>query len=305
MAQSPIRLYLFDRLLLWYALLMVLLLATFGRPLSLYVDELIFYSATAALVIVIGRHLNERRSGWHHFLRLLYPVLLFTFLYRETGGMMFLFHDHFFDAQLTAFERAVFGVNPTLYIDRHLLNVFVNELLSLCYFLYYLMIPVFMLAVYMRGDFGILRSSMAAVSLTFFVSYLLFALYPVEGPRWFFVGQYIHDVEGPLFREWVNTVMRHAAVRGGCMPSSHFAVALVLVLFTARYYRRWLWLMVPVTTGLALGTVWGRLHYVSDVVVGGILGIAATLLVWRLERGKVAAEVVESKRKELRTHHAS
>ncbi len=299
------RYYLFDRLIIGYCLLMVALLVVLGRPLTAYVDELIFYAAMAGLVVAIGYYLDKRRSRLAHMLRLLYPVLLFTGFYRMTGGTMFLFFDQFFDTHLTAFELAIFGVHPTVYIDQHLLNVFLNELFSACYFLYYPMIPVFMALVYIRGDYKVIRSSMAAVSLTFFVSYLLFSLYPVEGPRWFFMGQYANEIQGPFFREAVNSVIRHGAVRGGCMPSSHFGVALVLVLYSARHYKKWLWLMIPVTTGLAIGTVWGRFHYVSDVVVGGAIAVVATLLAWKFENFTEDTGTVRVPKKELRTNYAS
>ncbi len=299
------RLYLFDRLIIGYAGLMVVLLLIFGRPLSIYLDEIAFYISIAVLVLLIGRYLDESMGRFHHFLRYFYPVLLFTFLYRETGGMMFLFFDHFFDPQLTAFEYALFGVNPTIYIDRHWLNVPVTEILSACYFGYYLMIPVFIVAVYLRRDFGVLKGAMAAICLTFFMSYLLFALYPVEGPRWFFAGQYLHEVQGPVFRKAVNLVIKNGAVRGGCMPSSHFGVALVMLLYAIRHYRRWLWMMLPIVVGLAGGTVWGRFHYVSDVVVGGLFGLVATLIMWKLVPAVPASEPMSPQAKELHPHHAS
>ena len=303
--QPKITLYFFDRLLLAYGALMVLLLAVFGRPFTAYVDEVLFYVSVIGIVLLVGRYMDERKGRFLHFLRYLYPVLLFTFLYRETGGTMFLFFDRFLDPQLTSFELAVLGVHPTLYIDRHLLNVVVTELLSAAYFLYYPMIPVFMAGVYIRGDYEIVKSSLAAVSLTFFASYLLFALYPIEGPRWYFADRYLHPVEGPFFREMVDLVIRHGAVRGGCMPSSHFGVALVLTLYAARYYRRWLWLTVPVTFGLALGTVWGRFHYVSDVVVGGLIGLAATLLVWKIAPVRHRGGPIVLETAELEARHAS
>jgi len=302
---APIRLYLFDKVLLGYSLLMVAALLLFGRPLQEYGDEIAFYISTAFLVLIIGRFLGEQDGRFRHFLRYLYPVLLFMFLYRATGGMMFLYFDHFFDTQLVAFEKAIFGIHPTLYIDEHMLNVVTTEILSACYFLYYPLVPVFMAAVYIRGDYGVLKESMAAVCLTFVMSYLLFALFPVEGPRWHFAGVYLHQIEGPVFRPMVDLVIRNGAVRGGCMPSSHFGVTLVLLIYAARYYRRWLWLLIPVTLGLAGGTVWGRFHYVSDVVVGGLIAVLATLVAWKLAPVQSENATKNQTAKELQTYHAS
>ncbi|MBU8932596.1 MAG: phosphatase PAP2 family protein [candidate division Zixibacteria bacterium] len=281
------RSYLFDRLIAGYSLLMILAILLLGRPLNQYVDEIFFYTGVVVLVTVIVHWLSEDQGGMYRLLRLLYPLILFTFLYRTTGGLMFLLFDGFFDGQLCAFEKSLFGVNPTLYIDRNLLSPWLTEPISLCYFSYYLMIPVFFITAYVRGSYALIRSAMSAICIMFFLSYLLFFLYPIEGPRWHFVGLYQNAVEGSVFRQLVEIVIEKGAVRGGCMPSSHFGVALVLLMYTFRYYARSVaWTASVFTLGLGVGTVWGRFHYVSDVVVGGLLGLIATLVIWKYSTDK-------------------
>jgi len=289
-AIRSVRFHPVDRLVLGYCLLMAVLLLLLGRPLAAYADELLFYLVAALVSALIIRYVDESRSRGHAFLRLLYPALLFTFFYRTTGGQMSLLFDTFFDRQVVLFERAVFGVNPTLYMDQHLLNVWITEILSFCYFCYYLILPGFLIPVFWRGDYRIVRGYLSAACLTFFVSYLLFWLYPVEGPRWFFAAEYVNQVEGPLFRKLVAFVIDNAAVRGGAMPSSHTGVALVTLIFCFRYYRPVAWWLLPIVVGLALGTVWGRFHYVSDVVVGAAIGAVAVWTVWKyLDHGATAA----------------
>ncbi|MEE8578091.1 MAG: phosphatase PAP2 family protein, partial [candidate division Zixibacteria bacterium] len=79
----------------------------------------------------------------------------------------------------------------------------------------------------------------------------------------------------------VNYVIENGAVHGGCMPSTHVAVAIVIMMVCFRYYRRAGWYLLPVNIGLAVGTVWGRFHYVSDVFVGTAIAICS---VWIVER---------------------
>lgn len=274
-------LYAFDKIVIGYCLLMLSVLLALGRPLSGYYDEVVFYAAAAAVAALITRYVPQENGVVPRLIRLLYPGLMFTLFYRETGGTIFLLFDGFFDGPLTAFEKAVFGVNPTVYIDRNLLNVWANEIFSLCYGAYYFMIPVFLLAVFFKRDYEIIKSFLAAVCLTFFVSYLLFFLYPVEGPRWHFSGQYVNTVDGPFFRKFTEFVIEKGAVHGGCMPSSHFAVALVILLYCFKYYGRSGWPVMPLVLGLGIGTFWGRFHYVSDVVVGGIIGAITVLITWK------------------------
>ncbi len=273
--------YAFDWLVIGYCSLMLPAILILGRPLAEYTDELIFYSAMAVIAFLIMRFVDASQSRWHAVLRLLYPAAMFTFFYRATGGLMFLLTDQFLDWQVVTFEKMLLGANPTLYFDAHLLNVWTNEILSFCYFSYYPMLPVFLIVAFTKRHYRVIKEFSAAACLTFFISYLLFSLYPVEGPRWHFADMYANSIEGPIFRPLVEMVINRGAVHGGAMPSSHTGIALVIMLFCFRYYRRAGWVLLPVVTGLALGTVWGRFHYASDVIVGAAIGISSLGLVWK------------------------
>lgn len=281
---------------------MLVLILILGRSLQAYADSLIFYAGTALFTIVCVRYLDWSSSDTIRVIRLGYPILLFTLFYRATGGTMFLVFDRFFDSNLVGFETSVFGIEPTLYIDRHLLNVWCNEILSLCYFAYYPLIPVYFGWLLFRGRERIYISALTAVTTTFFVCYLLFFLYPIEGPRWHQAGQYTHQIVSPVSRHLADFVIRHAAVRGGCMPSSHFAVTLVIWMYSFRYYRRTGWLLLPFVIGLGIGTVWGRYHYVSDVIVGAAIGLTVTLITWIRDRAATSQELEETPKALAGTH---
>jgi len=281
---SSRRLYAFDKVVIGYCTLMVFLLLAIGRPMSEYSDEVVFYATMAAMAALISRYMPLDTGPYARFIRLLYPGMMFTFFYRETGGTIFLLFDGFYDGQLSAFEKSIFGVNPTLYIDRKWLNVWGNEIFSFCYSAYYFMIPVFLLTLFFKREYEIIRSFLAACCATFFASYLLFFLYPIEGPRWHFAGDYISSIDGPVFRKFTELVIDKGAVHGGCMPSSHFAVALVILMYCYKYYGRTGWVVMPLVLGLAIGTVWGRFHYVSDVIAGGIIGAISVLITWKYHR---------------------
>lgn len=276
------RWYPFDKIVITYCTLMLTLLVTMGRPLGEHMGESIFYAVAMLLTILIVRFLDASRPGLKRLLRLLYPAIMFTFFYRATGGTMFLLFDQFLDWQLTAWELSVFGVNPTIFIDKHLLYPALNELFSLAYFLYYPMLPAFLLYVYKREDWQILRSAVTTFCAVFFCSYLMFMLYPLEGPRWFLASMYQNEVTSPVSRHLAQIVIQNAAVHGGCMPSSHFAVALAIGMYVFRFYRKYHWPVMALVLTLGIGTVWGRYHYISDVFVGGLLGAGVTLLVWKL-----------------------
>lgn len=285
---AKFRLFAFDIIYILFSLTMILCIVVFGRPLNEYLDELTFYSIMLLVIIGVSRFIYADRSKKEEAFRFLYPFLLFSLFYVETDGTILLIFDSFQDTGLVAFEKSLFGVNPTLYIDRNYLNVWLNELFSLTYFSYYFMIPLFLLILYLKGRIDIMKSSLTAITLCFSVSFLLFFLYPIEGPRWHFAGEYLNNVDGFIFRDIVTWIIANGAIRGGCMPSTHFAIAFIIMMYCLRYYRKVGWALVPVNIGLAIGTFWGRFHYVSDIFIGAIIGLGATLLVWKYYDRSVA-----------------
>ncbi len=284
---------------------MIVLILIFGRPLSEYVNELFTYIIAGAIAFFIPILLNESRGRLSAFFRLLYAAILFGVFYRTTGGIMFLIFDRFFDNQLVAFETALYGMEPTLYIDYFLLSPILNEIFSFCYFCYYLMIPTFLIAIFIKRDYEVIKRYLTAASITYFVSFVIFFLYPIEGPRWHFEGQYLNKIDGYLFRHLVELVIGSGAVRGGCMPSSHIAIALVIMMYCFKHYRIWGWILLPINIGLAIGTFWGRFHYITDVYVGVAIGLAAYYLVEKKYAVWVGQEYKALTEKELKADFVS
>ncbi len=297
--------YPFDKVIIGYCKVMIILLLIFGRPLVNYADELLTYSIAGAVAILIPFFLKEAQNRFSIFSRLMYAAMLFGIFYRTTGGTMFLIFDRFFDNQLVAFETAMYGMEPTLFIDQFLLSPFPNEIFSFCYFCYYLMIPAFLIALFARRNYDIIKRYLTAAAITYSVSFILFFLYPIEGPRWHFEGQYVNNIDGYLFRRLVEMVIASGAVRGGCMPSSHIAIALIIMMYCFKHYRNWGRILLPINIGLAIGTFWGRFHYVSDVYVGIAIGLAAFYLVEKKYEAWANPDYEVLKKKEPETNLVS
>lgn len=107
-------------------------------------------------------------------------------------------------------------------------------------------------------------------------------------------------------RPVVEEPLAHAF--GKSFPSGHAMSSTVtygalLLVFLPIVPRRWRWLAIAATVGLAgsigLSRLFLGLHFVSDVVAGHILGLAwlsgsvALFNLWRIERGAPPVEVAE------------
>jgi membrane-associated phospholipid phosphatase len=89
------------------------------------------------------------------------------------------------------------------------------------------------------------------------------------------------------------------------MPSSHVAVAIVVLAYTFKESRRFGWALLPIVVGLAIGTVWGRFHYLSDVIVGTAVGIGSVVLVNRCYSDWIAGRKEPVTYKSLGVEHVS
>ncbi len=261
----------FDHLVIGYCWIIIILTVNFARPLAEYTDLLLFHAGVIVLAFALAHLARSESNRFVMFFRLLYPALLVAFFYRFSGKLVGVIVPQFFDAQVIGIEQAVFGIEPTIWLDQHL-SVALTEVMSAGYFSYYLLIPGLALALFFGRRDDEIKRFMTASCVTFFMSYIVFILYPVEGPRFHFAGVYQNQIYGVLFRPLVELVIKGAAFRGGAMPSSHVAEAMVVLLFALRNYRRRAYFLIPVVVGLALGTVYGRFHYVTDVVIGAAAG---------------------------------
>lgn len=285
---KKVKFYPTDWLVIGYCFLMVALILIFSDDLSSMSDLILVYISMAALAALIVKYVDLNSNRPFAFVRLCYAALMCLYFYQTTARLFFLIAGDYFDHQIVIFEAALFGINPTLFIDHHLLNVWLTELFSLGYFSYYFMIVVPAVTLVVRRDYLILKHLVFATILVFLVSYLIFDLYPVAGPRWELADQYENVIDGFLFRSIVVYVIDNGGLKGGAMPSSHFAIALVVMMYCLKFYRRAARLVVPLTIALAIGTVWGRFHYVTDVIIGGLIALPAVLWSWKLYNHEVA-----------------
>lgn len=275
------RIYPFDIIIYFYVFLLSVLILIFGRPLAMYYKPLLVNFGVLIIVSLIVQFIRNPQNRILLLLRFLYPALLFTIFYEQTGALMKLFFPYFFDSQLAAFETRIFGIEPTLWLDHHLIKIWITEILSFSYFSYYFLLPIFLFPMFFLKKYYEIRQSLTAICLTFFSSYILFYLYPIEGPRYHFAGQYLNEITGPIFRPMVNFMIERGAVHGGCMPSSHVAVALVILVYSLKYIRPLGLFLLPITIGLTIGTVYGRFHYISDIIIGAVIGTAMIILTLR------------------------
>ena len=125
------------------------------------------------------------------------------------------------------------------------------------------------------------EKTVLAVMVSFFVCFLAFVAFPVQGPRYLGVPQGVPD--GPV-RRLVLSLLEAGSSRGAAFPSSHVAVATTQFVMVMRYQPRYGLLVFAISLGLAAGAVYGGFHYGVDVLAGAAVGTLAVPLAGALRR---------------------
>ncbi len=221
------------------------------------------------------------REGVLGFLRVTWPVLLVPALYMELAVLNRFLSDRYFDATVRVWDEVLFGGQPSIFLSDIWPWVAFSEVIHLGYVGYYLIVPAaFVFALTTRG-FEALERTAVAVTVAFFLCYLVFILFPVAGPRYDFPR-----IEGALsngtIHGLVHTILEGGSSKGTAFPSSHIAASWAAVIQAGRENLGiGALLAVPAAT-LALGTVYGRFHYGVDALVGILFALAACWLVRRV-----------------------
>lgn len=229
------------------------------------------------LVFVVVRFLHNVELRIGRFIRVLYLPIMMTYFYEETSLFLHLFQQGWFDHQIIALERAILGGSPTLLIQPWQTPL-LNEWMMLGYFSYYFLVGAVPLVLFIQYREREAAQVVWAQALAFFISYIGFIVYPVQGPRFEFAGVYEQPLAGYVFVPLVDKIIKTAAIHGGCMPSSHVAAALVSLFYLCKIKPRIGIIGIPLVATLCLATVYGRFHYLSDVVVGVLVAIIALIV---------------------------
>ncbi|MCP4631339.1 MAG: phosphatase PAP2 family protein [candidate division Zixibacteria bacterium] len=271
------KLHPFDILVYSYVIVIIFILAIFGDITGIAGYHILILIGYLILVTATINYLNHYTKGWQSFVRRAYPLLTILFLYEQSGLFINIIFPEFFDYQIIIFERSILGFNPTIALQT-LYNPILNEILYLCYYSYFFFIPVISLYLYFNRRYFEFEKLITVSCLAFYISYITFILYPVEGPRYALAEMYWMKPAGYLFVPLVNQVINFGGLHGGCMPSSHIAVAITSTLIAYKYARTLFPFYLTFTIGLMIGTVWGRFHYVSDGIAGIIVAIISYII---------------------------
>jgi membrane-associated phospholipid phosphatase len=160
-----------------------------------------------------------------------------------------------------------------------------SEILHFSYISYYLIIygpPIYL---YLKGRRAAHQQLVFTLMLTFFVHYVFFIYFPVQGPRYLFAAPDAGNISTGFFYNLAHKILEAGSSRGAAFPSSHVGVSFAQAALAFQLLPGMAPAILVLSSGLALGAVYGGFHYATDVVCGLLLGVLLFALAPRVARG--------------------
>ncbi len=273
-----------DRLLIGALALMTVLTLLFHRGVDGWELLALRNAAIGSLFIVfigLSRGWSDKSLGF--VIRMAGVILMLAYVDTAVEKLQLIIYGRWLDASVVGLEKAVFGVQPTLWLQRFIAPG-LTEWLMFAYVAYLPLYPAMAVLLKARGGEGAVERLFFALVLTNVICDFAFILFPVAGPLFYMGDQYSVPLKGFFWTKLGEGMRVSFQFVGGTIPSPHCASSTVMWLMAYRYDRRAFWLLGPLILSLYLSTFYCRYHYLTDSIVGiavGVMAFAVASTVWR------------------------
>lgn len=226
-------------------------------------------NAGVAVVVLVAAAVmpRVRRPVLAFFLRTATVSLSYAYLFGAVDSLQLILHGRFLDDVVLSLEAWLFGVQPTLWLERFV-SPSLTEWMMFCYVVYIPLYPVLCAVLWVRRGRAVAEEYFLALGLANVLCDVGFILFPVASPMYWMADRFRVPLDGWVFT-WVGELIRtRTHFAGGSLPSPHAAAATVMWVMAWKYHRSTFWLLSPVILSLYVSTFYGRFHYVTDVVFG-------------------------------------
>lgn len=199
-----------------------------------------------------------------------YPAFTVTVIFEALGSLLPAFKFLNRDELLILADRALFGQDPTVWLERFV-SPGLTDLLYLAYASYHIL-PVTLAIILWKKDEAICRQFVFSVSLAFFVNYAGYFLVPAQGPRFTLAHRQNIALEvTPVSQAVKETMNLLEHPKFDAFPSAHAMATVFCLIFSFAHSRRLFYLVLPLAALIVVSTVYCRYHYVVDVIAGALL----------------------------------
>ncbi len=281
----------YERVTLAYLGVSNLLLLVFHKDLPGAGEYVFLHCAIGAGILALVWAAERWPSTGLHFMRHWYPFALFIYFFEELHHIVHLIFPEWFDRWLIAFDFALFGAHPTVWMEQFAAPA-LNDLMAFFYLTYYFFTVVLAGALYSRKEWRPFWMVMTATAAAYAMGYLIALAFPIEGPYHTLRALQAGPLDGGSVTALMSFIQRFGRVHGAAFPSLHVAGAFVALLGARKFLRGLFLVFLPLFAAMCVSTVYGRYHYVADIFGGLVVGAAGFWIAqkWEVRREKVVKE---------------
>ena len=238
------------------------------RPILSY-QHLLVFAGVLALFAIIARAGQTRFAKIADLLRDWLPLVLIIVAFREMELFLPRHFGHSFESTWIVWDRLVLGAWGVRKMIESL-DSLIPLWLELCYLLVYATGFFCVAILYVERRRSEIPQFLAMYLLGTLLAYALFPYFPSEPPR----IVYPH-VEQPLITTWARSlnlwILKLGTIHVGVFPSAHVSsvFSAAWAMFLAVPQHKWIgYGLLLYSLSVSLATVYGRYHYVADVLAG-------------------------------------
>jgi len=241
----------------------------------LFVSPRLWYAPWLVLAHIAGIGLvglflrlpDSARSGMR-LLRDLYPLILVAAFWTELDLVRPVLDLVGVDSQIAALDLFLFGGHLHETWLPRMGAVWMSEVMHFFYYAYCPSIYILAIAVAVLGKQDAVRDTAFRLSVTYFSCFVIYIVFPVDGPHFLMVHTPGAHTEG-FFYGLVQMAQTIGDSRGCSFPSSHVAGATTIAVLAWRWLPRWAAVILTVEAlGVLLSTTYTQHHYFVDSVAG-------------------------------------
>ncbi len=263
---------------------LILVVLFFRDQIPLWRSLLWVYALGAGVLLVLKQCADREVMGRvGKFINDVSPFLYVILIYQSLGHLTHYLHPDI-DPQLIRIDFLLFGVHPTVWIERWIVPWF-TAVLSVAYLSYFFLPARLVHTLYVKNPRRDFHLAVFVLLLGWYLSFCGNILFPAIGPRYTLAQLQSVPLNGSFITDFVRHFINFAENnKQDCMPSGHTAIALIVLFLSYRYARLLFYLFCPVVGALILSTVYLRYHYVIDLFAGAALAAGCIIIGPRLYR---------------------
>ncbi|KAA0257346.1 hypothetical protein FHQ18_09880 [Deferribacter autotrophicus] len=263
-----------DFLTITYFVFVIFIVTTHYGSISNAHWHILFHLVGLLFIFLLSKYDNGKKELLR-LIHLFYPILLFSFIYQETGRLNQIFYKGYFDELLLKWDSIIFGKSPIFWLYELFPQKLVSEYFHFSYAFYYFMVPLTFVYIFMKLKTDDLKRSeyileyMFTLCFSFYLYYTIFIYFPAIGGRTY-VDIYARG--GYIFKKIVDYIYLTQEIDGGAFPSSHVGIAILCLMNLKKVKGAFYKVMLILVPSLSVATVYCGYHYGMDLIGGVVSG---------------------------------